>query len=85
MSEETHETLDLPHSHHPHRQPAAHREVVELPLAEQQKPGARRAEPQAAVREAVGDVVGKQIERGLDIINDGEQSRTTTPCTCSTG
>ena len=50
--------------------------VVELLLAEQQKPGARRAELQAAVREAVGYVVGKQIECGLDIINDGEQGRT---------
>ncbi len=50
--------------------------VVERLLAEQQKPGARRAELQAAVREAVGYVVGKQIECGLDIINDGEQGRT---------
>jgi 5-methyltetrahydropteroyltriglutamate--homocysteine methyltransferase len=50
--------------------------VVELLLAEQQKPGARRAELQAAVREAIGYVVQKQIECGLDIINDGEQGRT---------
>jgi 5-methyltetrahydropteroyltriglutamate--homocysteine methyltransferase len=50
--------------------------VVELLLAEQQKPGARRAELTAAVREAVGYVVRKQIECGLDIINDGEQGRT---------
>jgi 5-methyltetrahydropteroyltriglutamate--homocysteine methyltransferase len=50
--------------------------VVELLLAEQQKPGARRAELQAAVREAVATVVQKQIECGLDIINDGEQGRT---------
>jgi 5-methyltetrahydropteroyltriglutamate--homocysteine methyltransferase len=50
--------------------------VVELLLAEQQKPGARRAELQAAVREAVAAVVRKQIECGLDIINDGEQGRT---------
>ena len=50
--------------------------VVELLLAEQKKPGARRAELQAAVREAVGYVVGKQIECGLDVINDGEQGRT---------
>ncbi len=50
--------------------------VVELLLAEQKRPGARRAELQAAVREAVGYVVGKQIECGLDIINDGEQGRT---------
>ncbi len=50
--------------------------VVELLLAEQQKPGARRAELVAAVREAVAYVVRKQIECGLDIINDGEQGRT---------
>src|SRR5579862_4608419 len=50
--------------------------VVELLLAESQKPGARRAELQAAVREAVAGVVRKQIECDLDIINDGEQGRT---------
>jgi 5-methyltetrahydropteroyltriglutamate--homocysteine methyltransferase len=50
--------------------------VVELLLAEQQKPGARRAELVAAGREAVAYVVRKQIECGLDIINDGEQGRT---------
>ena len=50
--------------------------VVELLLAEQQKPGARRAELTAAVREAVAYVVQKQVECGLDIINDGEQGRT---------
>jgi len=50
--------------------------VVELLLAEQEKPGARAAELQAAVREAVAYVVRKQIECGLDVINDGEQGRT---------
>ncbi len=50
--------------------------VVELLLAEQQKPGARRAELTAAVREAVAYVVQRQIECGLDIVNDGEQGRT---------
>jgi 5-methyltetrahydropteroyltriglutamate--homocysteine methyltransferase len=50
--------------------------VVELLLAEQQKPGARRAELTAAAREAVAYVVRKQVECGLDIINDGEQGRT---------
>ena len=50
--------------------------VVELLLAEQKKPGARRAELTVAVREAVAYVVQKQIECGLDIINDGEQGRT---------
>jgi 5-methyltetrahydropteroyltriglutamate--homocysteine methyltransferase len=50
--------------------------VVELLLAEDKAPGARRAELQAAVREAVSYVVQKQRECGLDIINDGEQGRT---------
>ena len=50
--------------------------VVELLLAEDQTPGARKAELNAAVREAVKLVVGKQVDCGLDIINDGEQGRT---------
>src|SRR5665213_2252188 len=50
--------------------------VVELLLAEDKNPGARAAELQAAVREAVALVVQEQIECGLDIINDGEQGRT---------
>ncbi len=50
--------------------------VVELLLAEQQKPGARRAELAAAVGEAISHVVQKQIECGIDVINDGEQGRT---------
>jgi 5-methyltetrahydropteroyltriglutamate--homocysteine methyltransferase len=50
--------------------------VVELLLAEQKNPGARTAELAAAVRAAVADVVAKQVDCGLDIINDGEQGRT---------
>src|ERR1700692_3787295 len=50
--------------------------VVELLLAEQKNPGARKAELNAAVREAIAHVVQKQIECGIDIINDGEQGRT---------
>ena len=50
--------------------------VVELLLAEQKNPGARKAELDAAVREAIACVVQKQIECGIDIINDGEQGRT---------
>jgi 5-methyltetrahydropteroyltriglutamate--homocysteine methyltransferase len=50
--------------------------VVELLLAGQKKPGARKAEFAAAVREAIAHVVQKQIECGIDIINDGEQGRT---------
>ncbi len=50
--------------------------VVELLLAEKDKPGANRAALDAAVEEAVAGVVKKQIEAGLDVINDGEQGRT---------
>ncbi len=50
--------------------------VVELLLAEQAKPGARKAELAAAVREAIAYVAEKQIECGIDVINDGEQGRT---------
>jgi len=49
--------------------------VVELMLAEDKNPGERRAEFQAAVREAVAEMVRKQVEAGIDIINDGEQGR----------
>src|SRR5512144_3293424 len=52
------------------------RKVVELLLAEDKSPGRRRDELTAAVREAVAGVVRKQVECGLDIINDGEQGRT---------
>jgi 5-methyltetrahydropteroyltriglutamate--homocysteine methyltransferase len=50
--------------------------VVELLLAEDKNFGARRAELQAAVRDAVAHVVHKQVECGIDVINDGEQGRT---------
>jgi len=50
--------------------------VVELLLAEQQHRGARRAELNAAVGEAIAHVVQKQIESGIDVVNDGEQGRT---------
>ena len=41
--------------------------VVELLLAEDKHPGARTAELKQAVREAVEQVVAKQVECGLDI------------------
>jgi len=50
--------------------------VVEMLLAEQKTPGAHRAELHAAVREAIAYVAGKQVECGIDIVNDGEQGRT---------
>jgi 5-methyltetrahydropteroyltriglutamate--homocysteine methyltransferase len=45
-------------------------------LAEKDKPGASRAALDAAVDDAVAGVVKKQIEAGIDVINDGEQGRT---------
>jgi 5-methyltetrahydropteroyltriglutamate--homocysteine methyltransferase len=50
--------------------------VVDALLAEQREPGKHKAELTAATREAVALVVQKQIESGIDIINDGEQGRT---------
>jgi 5-methyltetrahydropteroyltriglutamate--homocysteine methyltransferase len=50
--------------------------VVDELLAEQKNPGARKKELTAAVREAIAQVVEKQIECGIDIVNDGEQGRT---------
>jgi 5-methyltetrahydropteroyltriglutamate--homocysteine methyltransferase len=50
--------------------------VVELLLAEQKNPGQRKSELRAATREAIGYAVQKQIECGIDIVNDGEQGRT---------
>ncbi len=50
--------------------------VVELLLAEQNNRGARKAEFDAAVREAIAHVVARQIECGVDVVNDGEQGRT---------
>jgi 5-methyltetrahydropteroyltriglutamate--homocysteine methyltransferase len=50
--------------------------LVQLLLEDQDKPGSNRAALEAAVRSAVAGVVQKQIECGLDVINDGEQGRT---------
>ena len=50
--------------------------VIELLLAEQKHPGTQNTELQVAVREAISYVVKKQVECGIDIINDGEQGRT---------
>jgi 5-methyltetrahydropteroyltriglutamate--homocysteine methyltransferase len=50
--------------------------VVDLLLAEQKKPGAQKAVFTAAVREAIAGVAKKQVECGIDVINDGEQGRT---------
>ena len=50
--------------------------VVDLLLAEAKSAGTQRAALDAAVGDAVAEVVKRQIEAGLDIINDGEQGRT---------
>jgi 5-methyltetrahydropteroyltriglutamate--homocysteine methyltransferase len=49
--------------------------VVELLLAAQ-RPGADRSALNLAVREAVNEVIARQREAGIDIVNDGEQGRT---------
>jgi 5-methyltetrahydropteroyltriglutamate--homocysteine methyltransferase len=50
--------------------------VVELLLAEQKERGTHKTELNAAVSEAIKYVAGKQVECGIDVINDGEQGRT---------
>ena len=50
-------------------------DVVELLLAEEKRPGARRAELDEAVGRAVAEVVRNQVDAGIDVINDGEQGR----------
>lgn len=50
--------------------------VVELLLAEKARPGGNHAALDAAVDDAVAGVVKRQLEAGIDIINDGEQGRT---------
>src|SRR5690606_5114213 len=50
-------------------------DVVDLLLAEQESPGSKKAELAAAAGKAIADVVAKQIEAGIDVINDGEQGR----------
>jgi len=52
------------------------KEVVDLLLAEQREPGKHKAALAAAVDRAVKLVVAKQVECGVDIVNDGEQGRT---------
>ena len=50
--------------------------VVELLLAQQAHPGARTAALDAAVREAIAHAARRQVECGIDVLNDGEQGRT---------
>lgn len=50
--------------------------VVELLMEEQAAPGKKTAQLEAAVKVAVADVVRKQVEAGIDVVNDGEQGRT---------
>jgi 5-methyltetrahydropteroyltriglutamate--homocysteine methyltransferase len=50
--------------------------VVELLLEQVSNPGMDRAALDRAVRDAIADVLGKQVAAGIDIVNDGEQGRT---------
>jgi 5-methyltetrahydropteroyltriglutamate--homocysteine methyltransferase len=51
-------------------------QVVELLLQEKKGGGADSAALDAAVREAIADVIARQKAAGIDGINDGEQGRT---------
>jgi len=51
-------------------------QVVELMLKEMEQPGTNQTALDAAVRDAITEVMAKQLACGLDIINDGEQGRT---------
>jgi 5-methyltetrahydropteroyltriglutamate--homocysteine methyltransferase len=50
--------------------------VVELLLQQKEQGGSNGATLDAAVRDAIANVVQKQKAAGLDVINDGEQGRT---------
>src|SRR2546428_5420623 len=50
-------------------------ELPELLLAEETGASFDRDGFEAAVRESVARVVGKQLEAGLDVVNDGEQGK----------
>jgi 5-methyltetrahydropteroyltriglutamate--homocysteine methyltransferase len=50
--------------------------LVELLLAEKNTGTTNSAALDVAVRDAIADVVHKQVAVGLDVINDGEQGRT---------
>jgi 5-methyltetrahydropteroyltriglutamate--homocysteine methyltransferase len=50
--------------------------VVDLLLAKTRDAGSNEAALDAAVREAIAGVVDKQKAAGIDVVNDGEQSRT---------
>ena len=62
-------------THHSYRQPAAPGGLLALITAKEAGTLANRAEFDAAVRDAVGETVRKQIEAGVDVINDGEMSK----------
>ncbi|HET9904331.1 MAG TPA: cobalamin-independent methionine synthase II family protein [Xanthobacteraceae bacterium] len=50
-------------------------QVIERLFAQQKNPTAHDPEFDRAVDAAVADVVAKQVEAGIDVINDGEQGR----------
>jgi 5-methyltetrahydropteroyltriglutamate--homocysteine methyltransferase len=49
--------------------------LLSLMIEEQARPGTDRTALDAAIQRAVAEVVQKQAEHGLDVINDGEQGR----------
>jgi hypothetical protein len=50
-------------------------DLLNLLIEEQARPGTDRTALDAAIQRAVAEVVHKQAEHGLDVINDGEQGR----------
>ncbi len=51
-------------------------DVVDLLMADRAKPGSNRPALETAVSRAIAEVMRKQVDAGIDIINDGEQGRT---------
>jgi 5-methyltetrahydropteroyltriglutamate--homocysteine methyltransferase len=50
--------------------------VLELLLQQAKHPGTARVALDLAVRDAIAEVLSKQVAAGIDIVNDGEQGRT---------
>ena len=65
-----------PNSHHPCRQPAA-ADAVWRPSCTRKKPAVTQdqATLEREIKDSVSDIVRRQLEIGIDIVNDGEHSK----------